>query len=127
MWLRQRSFICGDWKNAKTRSRMPNRGPPQITKRFQQLTFAGVLREAPPDCWAQDLDQTVLKGNCFVEELAFYHKKSRTLIMTDFIQNHPTPAGRPILNVIWRLAGAAYPSDGTGQGSEEISRRNRRS
>ena len=87
-------------------------GPPQITKRFQQLTFAGVLREAPPDCWAQDLDQTVLKGNCFVEELAFYHKKSRTLIMTDFIQNHPTPAGRPILNVIWRLAGVAYPAGG---------------
>jgi hypothetical protein len=69
-------------------------GPPQITKRFQPLSFAGLLREAPPNCWAQDLDQTVLKGNCFVEELAFYHKKSRTLIMTDFIQNHPIPSGQ---------------------------------
>ncbi|MFY9989089.1 MAG: DUF4336 domain-containing protein [Chthoniobacterales bacterium] len=86
--------------------------PPQITKRFQQLSFAGLLREAPPDCWAQDLDQTVLKGNCFVEELAFYHQKSRTLIMTDFIQNHPIPAGRPILSVIWKLAGVAYPAGG---------------
>jgi hypothetical protein len=87
-------------------------GPPKITKRFKQLLFAGVLRDAPPDCWAQDLDQTILKGNCFLEELAFYDKKSRTLIMTDFIQNHPIPAGRPFLSLLWRLAGVAYPVGG---------------
>lgn len=32
--------------------------------------------------------------------------------MTDFIQNHPIPAGRPILSLIWKLAGVAYPAGG---------------
>jgi hypothetical protein len=87
-------------------------GSPKIPKRFKQLSLAGVLPDTPPDCWAQDLDQTVFKGNCFVGQLAFYHKKSRTLIMTDFIQNHPIPAGRPFLSLLWRLAGVAYPAGG---------------
>ena len=87
-------------------------GPPQIAKRFKQWSFAGILGDASPDCWARDLDQTVLRGNCFVEELAFHHKKSRTLIMTDFIQNHPIPAGRPIPSAIAKLAGVAYPAGG---------------
>jgi hypothetical protein len=103
------------WRLEEWRELFPDAepwGPPKVPKRFKQLPLAGVLQDAPPDCWAQDLDQTLFKGNCFLEELAFYHKKSRTLIMTDFIQNHPIPAGRPILSVIWKLAGVAYPAGG---------------
>jgi hypothetical protein len=62
--------------------------------------------------WAADLDQLVFKGNLFIQEVFFLHKLSRTLIAADFIQNHPIEPGKPLLSILWRLGGVAYPSGG---------------
>ncbi|MBC5801026.1 MAG: DUF4336 domain-containing protein [Candidatus Eremiobacteraeota bacterium] len=55
--------------------------------------------------WADDLDQVVFRGNVFVEEIEFLHKKSRTLIMADFIQNYVAEDGNVIGNASKRLGG----------------------
>lgn len=86
--------------------------PPQVPKKFQRLPFAGILGDAPPDCWADDLDQLVFRGNLFIEEIFFLHKKSRTVILADFIQNHRLTKGKPFLNALLKLAGVAYPNGG---------------
>jgi hypothetical protein len=86
--------------------------PPQIPSEFKRLPFAGVLGDAPPQRWADDLDQLRFKGNFFIEEACFLHKRSRTLILADFIQNHPIAPGKPILNALRKLAGFAYPHGG---------------
>jgi hypothetical protein len=86
--------------------------PPQIPNEFKGLPFAGVLGDAPPQGWADDLDQLVFKGNFFVQEVFFFHKRSRTVILADFIQNHPIVPGKPILSALWKLGGVAYPHGG---------------
>lgn len=87
-------------------------GPPQIPNNFKRLPFAGILGDTPPHGWAEDLDQLVFKGNFFWDEVFFFHKKSGTVIMADFIQNHPTAKGNPLRNALFKLAGVAYPHGG---------------
>jgi hypothetical protein len=86
--------------------------PPQVPREFKRLPFAGVLGDVPPASWADDFDQLVFRGNLFVEEVYFLHRKSRTVIFGDFIQNYPLAKGRPLRNAFFRLAGAAGPQGG---------------
>jgi Domain of unknown function (DUF4336) len=86
--------------------------PPQIPNEFKRLPCAGILADSPPHGWADDLDQLVFKGNFFVQEVFFFHKRSRTVILADFIQNHPIATDKPILNALWKLADVAYPHGG---------------
>jgi hypothetical protein len=39
----------------------------------------------------------------------FFHKRSRTLILADFIQNHQTAKGKLFQNALAKLDGVAYP------------------
>ena len=86
--------------------------PPQVPHAFKHLSFAGVLGDEPPIGWAADFDQLVFRGNLFVEEVYFLHKKSRTVIFGDFIQNHPPAKGRPLRNALFNLTGVAWPQGG---------------
>jgi Domain of unknown function (DUF4336) len=86
--------------------------PPQVPRELKGLPFAGILGDVPPAGWADDFDQLVFRGNLFVEEVYFLHRKSRTVIFGDFIQNHPPAKGRPFLNALLKLAGVAFPEGG---------------
>jgi len=87
-------------------------GPPQISTRFRALPFTGILGDTAPEGWASDLDQLVFRGNLFLEEVHFLHRKSRTVILADFIQNHRPVKNKPLRNALFRLAGVAYPNGG---------------
>ncbi|HEY3897658.1 MAG TPA: DUF4336 domain-containing protein [Chthoniobacter sp.] len=87
-------------------------GPPQIPRQFRHLPFRGMLNDEPPRGWSEDLDQLVFRGNLFVEEVHFFHRASRSLIVADFLQNHRPVEGRPFVNTLCRLFGAAYPRGG---------------
>jgi Domain of unknown function (DUF4336) len=85
------------------------RHDPNASKR---LPFACILGGILSPGWLGDLDQLIFKGNLFIQEVFFFHKRSRTLIAADFIQNHPIERGKPLLNALWRLSGVAYPNGG---------------
>lgn len=76
------------------------------------LPFTGILGDLAPEAWADDLDQLAFKGNPLIEEVIFFHKQSRTVIMDDLIQIHPILKGRPFRNALIRLGGVAYPHGG---------------
>jgi hypothetical protein len=76
------------------------------------LPFAGTLGDEPSPDWAADLDQLAFQGNPFIEEVLFFHRASRTVILEDLIQIHPIVKGRPLRNALWRLAGVASPRGG---------------
>ena len=78
----------------------------------KRLPFACILGGIVSPGWADDLDQVIFKGNLFVEEVWFFHKQSGTVIAADFIQNHPIEKAKPLLNILWKLAGVAYPPGG---------------
>lgn len=86
--------------------------PPQIPNEFKRLPFAGILGDAPPHVWANDVDQLTFKGNFFIDEVFFFHKESRTVILADFIQSRRIVKGKPLLNALFKLAGVAYPNGG---------------
>ncbi|SPF41633.1 conserved hypothetical protein [Syntrophobacter sp. SbD1] len=85
-----------------------------FTLKKGRLPLAGILGDEPPQGWADDLDQLAFKGNPLIEEVLFFHKASRTVILDDLIQIHPIVKGKPLHNALFKLAGAAYPHGGVG-------------
>src|SRR6185437_666752 len=50
-----------------------------------QLWDPHMLTDTSPAQWAEDIDQLVFRGNVFLDEVEFFHKPSRVLMVTDFI------------------------------------------
>ena len=88
----------------------PRSTPFTLKKGYLPLT--GILADGPPECWADDLDQLVFKGNPLIEEVLFFQRESRTVILDDLIQIHPIVKGKPFRNALFKLAGVASPDGG---------------
>jgi hypothetical protein len=88
----------------------PRRTP--FTLKKGHLPFTGVLGDKPPQAWKDDFDQLAFKGNPLIEEVLFFHKQSRTVILDDLIQIHPIAEGRPFRNALLKLEGVAAPDGG---------------
>jgi hypothetical protein len=76
------------------------------------LPFTGILSDDPPPTWNNEFDQVAFKGNPLIEEVVFFHRKSRTVILDDLIQVHPTVKGKPLHNALIRLEGVLSPHGG---------------
>ena len=73
------------------------------------VTFDADLGDEPEGAWSEDLDQLVFRGSRFMEEVVFFHRGTRTLVLADLIENlEPGKVGKP-----WRwqvrLSGASDP------------------
>ena len=86
--------------------------PTPFTLKKGRLPFTGILGDEPPQGWAHDLDQLAFKGNPLIEEVLFFHKQSRTVILDDLIQIHPIVKGKHFRNALFKLAGVASPHGG---------------
>lgn len=63
--------------------------------------------------WSKEIDHVVMQGNRFMEEVEFYHKPSKTLILTDIYENfEPEKISWPFRLLAW-LGGALSPQGGT--------------
>ena len=67
-----------------------------VAKKLSQTLSAGtILGDEPDPIWKGDLEQCLIGGAPKVNEVAFFHAGSRTLILTDFCFNfNPAPKGR---------------------------------
>ena len=86
---------------------------PNLSKRSQVrragLRIDRILADEVPAEWADDLEQAVVPGGLGFREVAFFHRPTSTLVLTDLVLNLelkrvPTPM-RPML----RLAGMTAP------------------
>lgn len=66
------------------------------------------LDTCPPPEWAGQIEHAVFRGAGF-EELSFFHRPSRTLIVEDVLQCHRLRAGARLSNAAIRLGGIAHP------------------
>lgn len=80
-------------------------GPPKARSAPANRPFAGLLGDVAPTEWAEDIEQVVFRGNVFLDEVEFFHKSSRTLIVADFIQNYPAVKGDVLGNFVKMLGG----------------------
>jgi hypothetical protein len=81
--------------------------PPRsvLTVHRGRLPFAGTLGNAPPFEWAADFDQLTFQGNPVGQEIVFFHRASRTVILGDLIQVPVPDRGHPVTNLVERLMG----------------------
>jgi hypothetical protein len=72
-----------------------------------------VIEGAKNEFWSNEIDHVVMQGNRFMEEVEFYHKPSKTLILTDIYENfEPEKISWPFRVLAW-LGGALSPWGGT--------------
>ena len=60
---------------------------PGLREKRPVLPFHGVLGDAPEPGWAEDLDQLIFRGERLLREVVFFHRGSRSLIVTDLLQS----------------------------------------
>ena len=64
-------------------------GAPGLERKRKDLRFQGILGATAPEGWAGQIDQEPLGGTILVGEVVFFHRASRTLIVTDLFFNYP--------------------------------------
>jgi hypothetical protein len=61
-------------------------GPGSTIAKVRDLRFSGALAERAPADWAGQIDQYYFANSPFLDELMFFHRKSRTAIIADLSQ-----------------------------------------
>lgn len=84
-------FYAGDWKRAYPAARLL--GAPGLAAKRKDLAFDGELGDGADVSYAGAIEQRVVRGAPYMSEVAFLHRASRTLLLTD-LAFHPTPGSR---------------------------------
>jgi hypothetical protein len=79
-------LYLGEWAAAYPEARMY--APPGLARKRPDLDFAATLGERSEPAWRGELDQCLFRGSWFMEEVVFFHRASRTIILGDVIENH---------------------------------------
>jgi hypothetical protein len=86
---------------------------PGLEKRAQVrragVVFERTLADKPPVEWEGDLDQAIVPGGFGFGEAVFFHRRTRTAILTDLIENFEREKLSPFARPIVRLLGAMAP------------------
>lgn len=69
------------------------------------IVFDRDLGDEPPAAWADDIGQTVMRGSRMIEEVIFFHRSSRTLILADLIERFDPDKTPRRWHWLYRLAG----------------------
>jgi len=79
--------------------------PPGLAARKPEIHFDAELGDEADPAWADDIDQVVFRGSFAMEEVAFFHRTSRTAIVCDLVQRHPPEKMRGLKGMLMRLDG----------------------
>ncbi len=91
---------------------------PKVSKRAKaqhiSVTFDRELTDTAPAEWAGQIEQLIFQGSRVLSEVVFFHRTSRTLILTDLIENFATEKVPSYpLRMLMKLAGIADPDGKT--------------
>lgn len=76
-----------------------------LPEKRKDLRFSGMLGDEPRPEWRGVVEQRTVRGMPMLNEVAFFHPSSRTLVLTDLVFN--VPAHRPWgIPIVFRLMGA---------------------
>ena len=75
------------------------------------VAFTDDLADLPPEDWAHAIDQRIARGSRILEEAIFFHNASKTLILTDLIENFEDERLHGWLaRMMYRLIGVMAPN-----------------
>jgi hypothetical protein len=96
-------LFLGAWKARWPAARLY--APPGLRRRRRDLAFDADLCDVPDPAWASDLDQVVFRGSLAMEEVAFFHRASRTALVGDLVQRFDPATLRGWRALVMRLDG----------------------
>jgi hypothetical protein len=62
--------------------------PPRLAAKRSDFKFDGMLEDVSPPEWREQIDQLVIKGIPEYGEVVFFHRPSRTLVVSDLVFNY---------------------------------------
>lgn len=80
-------LFLGEWAKRWPAARLY--APPGLARKRPDLRFDAELSDEPDPAWAADIDQVIFRGSFAMEEVAFFHRASRTAIIGDLVQRFP--------------------------------------
>ena len=80
-------LFLSDWVDRWPDARLY--APPGLARKKPSLHFHAELGDEPADEWATEIDQVIFRGSFAMEEVAFFHRPSKTAIICDLIQRFP--------------------------------------
>jgi hypothetical protein len=104
-------LFLGEW--AKTWPSARLYASPGLARRRQDLRFDRELGDTAPAEWAGEIDQVVVRGSFAMEEVLFFHRGSRTLIVTDLVQKFEPERLSGAQRFVMRLDGMLGPNGST--------------
>ena len=87
--------------------------PPGLAKKRRDLTFDAELGDEPDTAWGGEIDQVVFRGSLFMEEVVFYHRRSKSALICDLIQKFDPRTLRGFHGLLMRLDGLVGPDGST--------------
>jgi hypothetical protein len=95
-------LFIGEWMAAYPQARAY--AAPGLSEKRKDLRFHGVLSEQAPAEWAGQIEAQPWHGAPLLSETVFFHRPSRTLIVTDIVHN-VGPEAAPFTRFFFRLFG----------------------
>ena len=85
---------------------------PGLSRKRPDLVYEAVLTDEAPEEWRGEVDQVFFRGRPYENEVAFFHRASRTLILCDLAFNFGPSAAAPtrLLMKLLRSYGRLAPS-----------------
>jgi len=84
-------------------------GAPTLVRWNRSLPFSDVLRDSPPVLWQSDMQQHHVTGiGLFLDEVVFYHRRSRSVIVADLLFNF-SQSDAWLTRTLARIVIDAYP------------------
>jgi hypothetical protein len=88
-------------------------GPIGLPTKRPDLAFSSLLDPSAPQPWATDIDRVVFTGSRAFDEHVFFHRASRTAILTDLIVNVRLEKQSRLGRLIAQIEGVAFPNGRT--------------
>lgn len=104
-------LFLGEWAARWPDARL--HAPPGLARRKPELHFHAELGDEADPAWAADIDQVVFRGSIAMEEVAFFHRPSRTAIFCDLVQRHDPARMKGLKGLLMRLDGLVGESGST--------------
>ncbi len=82
---------------------------PGLREKRRDITFNHDLTDLAPIEWADEIDQVVFRGSRAFDEVVFFHRESRTAILTDLVVNVRLDTQPLLGRMVGILDGVAFP------------------
>ena len=104
-------LFLGQWAQAWPEAKLW--ASPGLAQRRRDLSFDGELGDVAEPAWESDIDQLIFRGSFALEEVVFFHRASRSAIITDLVQKFDPATQRGWRGLLMQLDGLVGPEGST--------------